>query len=491
MLFLLPAFTAGKLFLASWIELNNDEAYYWTYTSNLQWNYFDHPPMVALLLKYCTVHPLLQHEFFLRLPFIILGTFNCWLIYRIGRLLRDEFAGLIAACLFLASGYGNLISGFLVLPDAPLVSCWLLSAYSMLVLQKTNSRRKKNLLYLGIGLLIGLAMLSKAQAIFLWPGFLAFLFFNQPARLKNPMLYLAIMVSTLLFLPAIDWMITNQFANFNFHQNRISFVHFKPVGFLREISGEILYQNPIVFYGIIQCLRNQRQDSQRQLLLWLSLPLIATTLLVSFFSDTLPHWTGPAYCTLIPLAAVHLSKISEPGRIPKLAKNALKFLFIALGVLLLCIHYFPGPIRFSKAGKIGQGDASLDQVGWRDFGRKFGEKYAADAEMVLTDYWFPAGQLNFYLPSRFKVSAVGRLQQIHHFAWTNHLDDQLLRGDDALYITPSNYFRPPGENFRKAFRHIQCIDSIPQQRGGQLVRYFYIYRLQDYAGGLPDNGVIP
>src|SRR5215467_823076 len=31
-------------------ELLDDEAYYWVYSKFLDWGYFDHPPMVALLI---------------------------------------------------------------------------------------------------------------------------------------------------------------------------------------------------------------------------------------------------------------------------------------------------------------------------------------------------------------------------------------------------------------------------------------------------------
>jgi len=45
-----------KLFLAFWRELGNDEAYYWLYSQYLQWNYFDHPPMVAVWIRLFTAN---------------------------------------------------------------------------------------------------------------------------------------------------------------------------------------------------------------------------------------------------------------------------------------------------------------------------------------------------------------------------------------------------------------------------------------------------
>ena len=49
------------IFYAAWLvlaliqawgtELFDDEAYYWVYSKFLDWGYFDHPPMIAVLIK--------------------------------------------------------------------------------------------------------------------------------------------------------------------------------------------------------------------------------------------------------------------------------------------------------------------------------------------------------------------------------------------------------------------------------------------------------
>src|SRR5687767_12737796 len=39
------------LLQAMFTELQDDEAYYWVYAQFLDWGYFDHPPMTALLIK--------------------------------------------------------------------------------------------------------------------------------------------------------------------------------------------------------------------------------------------------------------------------------------------------------------------------------------------------------------------------------------------------------------------------------------------------------
>ena len=51
LLYLLDAVLLRNLLQAHFTELIFDEAYYWYYAKEMAWGYFDHPPMVALLIK--------------------------------------------------------------------------------------------------------------------------------------------------------------------------------------------------------------------------------------------------------------------------------------------------------------------------------------------------------------------------------------------------------------------------------------------------------
>ena len=43
-------FLVINLLQSSFTGLLEDEAYYWVWSKNLAWGYFDHPPMVALFI---------------------------------------------------------------------------------------------------------------------------------------------------------------------------------------------------------------------------------------------------------------------------------------------------------------------------------------------------------------------------------------------------------------------------------------------------------
>ena len=50
-LILLAAWFIINMIQAICMEIMSDEAYYGLYAANLDWGYYDHPPMVALLIR--------------------------------------------------------------------------------------------------------------------------------------------------------------------------------------------------------------------------------------------------------------------------------------------------------------------------------------------------------------------------------------------------------------------------------------------------------
>ena len=82
--------TLVRCIIAMSIGLGNDEVYYLTYAQHLQWNYFDHPPMVALLIRLTTFNLHFTNEIFVRLGAIALGAINTYLIYDICKGIKNQ-----------------------------------------------------------------------------------------------------------------------------------------------------------------------------------------------------------------------------------------------------------------------------------------------------------------------------------------------------------------------------------------------------------------
>ena len=91
--------TLLRLIIAGGTLLGTDEVYYFFYAEHLPWNYFDHPPGVAILIRLFTLNNLLTSEIFVRLGSVVCAAINTWLIFKITSRLHNERAGWLAALL--------------------------------------------------------------------------------------------------------------------------------------------------------------------------------------------------------------------------------------------------------------------------------------------------------------------------------------------------------------------------------------------------------
>jgi hypothetical protein len=89
-----------------------------------------------------------------------------------------------------------------------------------------------------------------------------------------------------------------------------------------------------------------------------------------------------------------------------------------------------------------------------------------------------------------RLFAVGSLTDIHHYGWLNKERPAFQKGSDAYFIYPSNYYGPPKIQLKNYFRVLDDSIIITQIRSGVPVRNFVIYRMHDYLGGIPEDGVI-
>jgi hypothetical protein len=489
-----------RMVVAASLELGNDEVYYQAYAQHLQWNYFDHPPLVALLIRLSTFNLFFHQEFFTRLGPLICSAAGTWLIFKTGALLQNQRTGWIAALLYNCSFYTSVIAGTFILPDAPHVLFWLLSLYLMIrILQNKKNEKGNSILFILLGICTGLCIMSKVQGVFLWFGFGGFILFHRRRLLMSPMLWISLFICLVLVFPIYWWNFGNHFITYRYHGARVGFWGKPdPDGLLQQVLGSVFYNNPVSVFLYASVLIAWAGKKYRPipgispLLLWLSLPLIGILLWMSIFSETLPHWSGPAYLSLMLLAAVWLDDLSKESFRSRWLKVSA---WLYLGVLflgVLCIRFLPFRIGSSQDQKLGSGDPTLDMTGWTSFSGQFeaiwlddiGKGKMKPGSFVLSDYWFPAGHLNYYFcrPYHRDLLVVGPLNNIHHFAWMNQRAPRLPKGTDAYFIYPSNYYGPPDSALRRNFAYTEDSLIIPQFRSGIRVRNFIVYRLHDFRG---------
>jgi hypothetical protein len=500
MLFLLVISTIVRLFLAGLLEFGNDEVYYFSYALYPDLSYFDHPPMVGIVIRLFTFNLQFTQEFFVRLGAVVACTVNTWIIFCIGRLLKDEITGWYAALLYTASIYGFIISGVFILPDAPQSVFWLISLYLLLQTlpdKDLSSINRKRILLLGVT--IGFAMLSKYTSVFLVFGAFAYVIIYNRKWLKAKEVYLAVIIGLLIFSPVLIWNSANHFISFGYQGGRAGIFSegLKPAYFFTELGGQILYNNPVnvvliilVLLGVLQRKVLVNSASQRIILL-ISLPLIATFLFIALFRQTLPHWSGMAYVTLLPLVAAKL-RISTDEKIRWIPQT----IIISLWVLLLIIIVGVSQIKLgwlqtdkenTEIKNLGRNDPSLDMFGWRQLRKKMPSIIQRDfitgqmkMDAIFISYrWFPAANIDYYIarPLGRKVLCIGKFEDIHHYAWINTYENGFRKNLDAYFITSSRDYKDPVPLYSNYFSTIEPCDTIPVIRGGKVAMNFFIYRL--------------
>ena len=187
---------AVRSFLAFWLEFGNDEVYYVLYALFPDWSHFDHPPMLGWLMQLTSLNLLLNHEFFLRSGSLIFMTINTVLIFKIGKLVKNERVGFYSALLYNTSIYSAIITGIFILPDTPQNLFWIISMWLILnIINLEPDTLKARKLMLLTGLTIGLGMISKYTSVFLWVGIITYIMFYDRRWLRQFSLYMSLIIS--------------------------------------------------------------------------------------------------------------------------------------------------------------------------------------------------------------------------------------------------------------------------------------------------------
>lgn len=505
-LLVLIAFSALiRALVAAFTELGNDEVYYLTYALFPDISHFDHPPMVGFLIQLSTLDMLLQSEFFIRLGGIVLGSINTWMIYLTAKNLFNARSGWLSALLYTASIYAGIISNTFILPDTPQGFFWILSLYLLsesMLSKKPMNATSKNLFFLS-GVSIGLAVLSKYTSVFLWSGLGLYILISDRRWLKTKELYFAVVASIFLALPILFWNMEHDFISLSFHSGRVGLFSsgLRPDYFGTEIAGQAFYNNPVVFVliwlAIIFAFQKKRflKNKNAQFLLLTALPLIGIFLFFALFKRTLPHWTGPAYITLIPLAAWRLDSImKEKGNHQLIPPSVNAALMLFLLVILLGFLQINTGLFYHDEGSaitnVGKKDPSLDMYGWKQLGMKFKDIAERDinaGEMppnsfLLSHKWFPAANLEHYVarPAGFSMKTLGHITDTHKYHWISQERGGINPGDDFYYITGSHLYTDPLPLYGKQFEEIIPTDTVKIYRSGKIAEYFFVYRLMGY-----------
>lgn len=482
-LVLFVAATALRLCAIKAVPLAPEEAYYWDYSQHPNLSYFDHPPMVAWMIRFGTA-VFGDTELGVRWVSSILMLGACTAIYFFARVWwARQTAILSAAALLLLPGY--FISGLMGTMEAPLVLFW---AMTLLFLSRALHHDQPANWYLA-GITTGLALLAKYTAIFLPLGGVLAVVLYKPWRrqLRTIHPYIACIIAIALFSPVLLWNARHGFASFRFQlYERSALTRLSLALPALFIAYQFLIVGPVHALAAVVALRRYRRFSPALIIAAsLSLPLIAAMFFKSF-REAHPSWTLPAYLALLPLATQLL--VVESRWLHRRAKKdsgalgitAIACLSAYVGLFLFLIVLQPRLLLIRSFGQWRNLAAIVER--YEDQLPHHPGQYAETEPFVVGDGPYRlAAELAFYrtpieheypasasTTSRWPIRGDGRGYEY----WLTKRD---LLGRDCVFVTDDP------DNAKKLAPHFELIEpkeSAPLSRR----KTYYVYICRNYLG---------
>ncbi len=473
------------------IGLGVDESYTASISRELSLSYFDHPPLHQWI-TYAT-ETVFGFGRILRAPFILMSAGTSWLMYRFTERLFGPAAGVWATLAFNVAGFFTAVSGGWILPDGPLNICLLATALAAAEIVFTEEPLTSGRLWrawIGLGLFLGLAGLSKYQAIFFPMGLAAFF---ATTRIMGPKLrgaapYVAAVVSLVIVLPVLIWNAQHGWVSFVFQGGRGAPQHgLRPWEVLTAIAGQAALLLPWVFIPLsmaaLHAWRAGPKDPQRWLCLMLAAPAIIVFTLTPIWSErALPHWSMPGWLFLFPLLGEWLAERAVVTRWPR------RWAVLSTAAIL-AIWAFAA--TESATGWIGAAfprlkhDPSIEAVDWTNLREIVSARRQNDAHcfFVAAMNWRQAGKV---------AAAVGDLAPVRvvigdprGFGFLR--EPASLRGCDALVVGMPDTLKLNHAALGRAFRSLAPLARDHEGRGGRSEMVLEILDARGLLADLPQT----
>ena len=512
---------ARYLFVASeQLDLVQDEAQYWDWSRRLQLSYYSKGPLIAWIIKVCTVF---WGDTELGVRFgAILGSFAAQLLLYggIGILMQRPRLALIT--LFIVNTMPLfLVSGILMTTDNPLLVCWLSALFC---LHATTVKPGARWPWFGLALamtfgilakytMLGVAGIAVLHAAILWRQGLL-----PEGHCKK--LVMALGAGILLgFLPIVIWNAQNDWASFR-HVGRLAGVAPAPgesPPFIRfdrlpeYVGGQLGLVYPwwlaFMLYGggvaAMRCLRRadglspaeQREIPQAALFCAGFWPIFLFFLLWSLHTRIYANWSGMCYASGVVLAAWGVDRVLEKYRTvmdawrgttlsaPVPWTRRLLPVWAGISLVLVFALYTQESVSRVLPEKI---NPSIRLKGWEDLGRRVGELRDSlpDPEKVFffSDQYDVTAQLAFYVPGRpvAYCADFGRRLSQYDF-WP---DPRNLKGWDAVFVRRKP-FRAPTKALESMFLQMGNPEAYRSTHRGEAGREFGIMILRGFTGEWP------
>ena len=489
-----------RCFIAAYTGLGNGESYYFRGALHLNLSYFDQPPLFfwlgALSIKLFGLT-----NFGIRFASVLLFAGTSWLLFLVTKNLFNAKAGFWAVVVMNLSAVFTFAIACWYQPDAPLMFFWLVATYFIILLmvgpgtensEATRNSRRSWLLWIAVGISMGLATLSKYHVLFLFAGVFMFIATNKNQRhwLRHPGPYIAILITIIMAMPILWWNYNNNWVSFVFQGSRAGVhgekfhLHFD--WFLRSIAGQAAFLLPWIWFPTIRQLfisyKLRSQFLAYSFIFWMAILPIVFFTVVTLWSDLQFHfhWQAPGYMMLFITLGFGIDRcLNTEGKGKRLTRRWLNFsiffTIITIGVLSLhmvtgfwtvygpkwVVHYFHGDNL----------DPTIQGVDYTDINTRFEKEGWLQNPNIFTGStrWWLTGKIDWALKGKKDIIVFDPDPRNLAFL----VDPKTLIGKDAIII--GDHHEPFIEANVKPF-----FDSITQLPDVQIMRNGPEYTLQVY-----------
>jgi hypothetical protein len=451
------------------------DAYYDFYAQHLDLSYYDHPPMIAYLIRLFT-SLFGKKVFVLKLADTLVTLLTLLSFYQLAKKFLSTHKALLAGVVMLSTLMISILS-LISTPDVPLMLFWTLSLNFL----HEALFRKKNIYWIWAGILTGLSFDSKYTAVFLIIGLIGFLIISKPHRkfIFSPWLFLYLFFFAITIFPVVLWNIWNAFASFKFQSEGRARegIHIDIRGFAGVIGHQSAILLPILFFSLVYFIyracrkygvRFAKIPADQLFLLCFFIPLFIGFFSLSFIYWVKLNWMMPAYISGVIWVCRYWNM--------KWVRYQLIFSIVLHLVLAVEVIFYIVPIRSDDTW-----------YGWSDFAEKVESvrNQYPKAFVFAADDYKTSAVLNFYLDEMvYSKNIVGKNALQFDYIGSNLRD---LNGKNAVFIDSNPRFHdlenengaiPP--DFSNWFDQIIPLKPILIEKNGKVIRKFSVFLCKNY-----------
>ncbi|MDA1082302.1 MAG: glycosyltransferase family 39 protein [Gemmatimonadetes bacterium] len=503
---ILLAAAVVRLVLGAIVPLFPDETYYWEWSRELAFGYFDHPPVIALLVRAGTA-VFGVSAFGVRVVPILAGAGTALAVVMMARSVGGDASARLAAILFTVMPL-VAVGSVLATPDMPMLCAAAWALYAVLRglgvparadLEDGPADGSVALRWWALaGVATGIAMGSKYTSVLVPASvFAAFVMHGKlQNRFGQPGPYAAVVVASLIIAPVLVWNATHDWVSFRFQlAHGLGAARGGALGVLNRelelVGGQVGLVSPILFFFVVRAVRDGMRYSEEGIRLVLAMTAI---LPLAFFAYSASrrsveaNWPAMAWIGAVVLLAsdlphsVRMRAWLRRGIVLAAVLSAIVYVHVVVPILPL-----PAP-RDQVAKAFGWELVAATVQRKRVAIRPGRGAPATEVAFIAAERYQDAAELAFHLPDHPRVFALnlsGRANQ--YDLWEQYRDVAAL-GSTLILVLDDQRDEP--RVIRKlacCFARIDESEGVSLMRGNSVVQRKRVWILSGKTDGWPSR----